>query len=87
MVKFVWHWKVRRKITWARVFTLGVLPEYRALGVDAMFYYETAKAAMKKGLKFAEMSWILANNDAMNRPIEFMGAQIYKTYRFYEKFL
>jgi len=62
-----------------------VLPEYRALGVDAMFYYETAKAALKKGLKFAEMSWILENNDDMNRPIEFFGAEVYRTHRFYEK--
>lgn len=87
MMKFAWHWKVRRKISWARVFTLGVLPEYRARGVDALFYYETAQAAMKKGIHFAEMSWILENNDAMNRPIEFFGAEIYKTYRFYEKVL
>ncbi|MEA3351478.1 MAG: N-acetyltransferase [Chloroflexota bacterium] len=85
--KFAWHWKVRRRISWVRVFALGVLPEYRALGIDALFYYHTALEAMKKGIQFAEMSWILENNDMMNRAIELMGAKIYKTYRFYEKAL
>ena len=85
MLKLVWNWKVRRQVTWLRVLILGVLPEYRVRGVDALFYYETAKAAMKKGIKYAEMSWILENNYAISRPIEVMGGKVYKTYRFYEK--
>jgi GNAT superfamily N-acetyltransferase len=85
MVKLVWNWKVKREVTWARVLILGVLPEYRTRGVDALFYYETAKAALKKGIRHAEMSWILEDNDAINRPIRLMGGEIYKTYRFYEK--
>jgi len=85
MVKLVWHWQVRRQVTWARVLILGVLPEYRARGVDALFYYETAKAALKKGIKHSEMSWILENNDSISRPIRVLGGEVYKTYRFYEK--
>ncbi len=87
LAKLIWYWKVRRKITWARVLILGVLPQYRARGIDALFYYETARAALKKGIQHAEMSWILENNDAISRPIRVMGGQIYKTYRFYEKML
>ncbi len=83
--KFAWQWKVRRRTNWVRVFTLGVLPEYRARGIDALFYYYSAVEALKKGIEFAEMSWILENNDMMNRGIELMGAEVYKTYRFYEK--
>ena len=85
MAKLVWNWKVKRKVTWARVLILGVLPEYRGRGVDALFYYESAIAALKKGIKRAEMSWILENNDAISRPIKVMGGEIYKTYRMYEK--
>jgi len=84
-VKLGWNWKVKRQVTWTRVLILGVLPEYRGRGVDALFYYETAKAALKKGIRHAEMSWILENNDAISRPIRLMGGEIYKTYRFYEK--
>lgn len=87
MAKLAWNWKVRRQVTWLRVLILGVLPEHRARGVDALFYYETTKAALKKGIKHAEMSWILENNDKISRPIRVMGGEVYKTYRFYEKTL
>lgn len=85
MVKLVWHWKIRKRISWIRVYALGVIPEYRKLGIDALFYYKTAQAALKKGIKFGEMSWILDNNDLMNKPIIAMGGEVYKTYRYYEK--
>jgi hypothetical protein len=42
-------------------------------------------AALKKGIKMGEMSWILDNNEPMNRPIIAMGGEVYKTYRFYGK--
>lgn len=87
LAKLIWHWKVMKRVRWTRVFALGVLPEHRAKGVDALFYYETAKAALEKGIQFAEMSWILENNDNMNRPIQLMGGEVYKTYRIYEKTL
>jgi hypothetical protein len=87
MAKMLWNWKVRNTVTWARVFALGVEPEHRAKGVDALFYHDTAVIALKKGIKFAEMSWILENNDMMNRAIEMMGAEVYKTYRVYDKSL
>jgi hypothetical protein len=31
------------------------------------------------------MSWILENNDMMNRAIRALGGEVYKTYRMYEK--
>lgn len=85
MVKLAWHWKVRGKVDWLRVFALGVIPEYRGSGVDALMYIETAKAALRRGYKWAEMSWILEDNEMMNRSIEMMGGKIYKTYRMYQK--
>jgi len=85
MVKLVWHWKIRRKVSWIRVFALGVIPEYRNLGIDALFYYKSARAALNKGMKMGEMSWILDNNDLMISPIVAMGGEVYKTYRYYEK--
>lgn len=87
MLKLVWNWKVLRKVNWVRVLVLGVIPEYRKLGIDALFYYKTALAAQKKGMRMGEMSWILDNNDRMNRPIIAMGGKVYKTYRFYQKAL
>lgn len=85
MLKMLWHWKVRRRHDWLRVFALGVLPEFRGKGVDGLMYLETAKAAVPKGYKYAEMSWILENNEMMNRAIRSLGGTVYKTYRLYEK--
>jgi len=85
LLKFMWHLKVRPCVDGIRVLILGVLEPYRGRGVDALLYYETAKAALPKGYKNAEMSWILETNDPMNRAIQFLGGEVYKTYRIYEK--
>jgi hypothetical protein len=82
LVKFLWH---RRKIDAIRVLIMGVVPEHRTMGIDALFYVETARAAFAKGYEHVEMSWILETNDMMNRIIERLGGKIYKTYRVYEK--
>ncbi|RPI58635.1 MAG: N-acetyltransferase [Chloroflexi bacterium] len=75
----------RKHIDAFRLMIMGVKPEYRALGIDALFYVETARAAFRKGYKRCEMSWILESNDMMNRIIERLGGTIYKTYRVYQK--
>jgi len=83
-LKFLWY---RRQIDTARVFALGVVHEWHGRGIDALLYYETAKALFAKGYKRAEMSWILENNMMMNRAIQFFGGVLYKRYRIYEKAL
>ena len=80
-LKFLWY---KRQIDCLRIFALGVIKEYRGRGIDALLYYETAKAAIAKGYRHAEMSWILENNDMMNRAIKVFGAEVYRTYRMYE---
>ncbi len=83
--KLAWHWKVRGGLKWLRVLALGVLPEFRGQGVDALLYLQTARNAFPKGYQLAEMSWILESNDMMNRAIRLLGGEVYKTYRVYEK--
>jgi len=85
LLKLLWHWKVRKQIDWVRVIALGVLPEFRGVGVDALMYIETTKTAVRKGYSKGEGSWILEDNDMMNRALQMMGAQVYKTYRMYQK--
>jgi GNAT superfamily N-acetyltransferase len=82
VLKLLWH---RRKVDAFRLMIMGVIPEYRALGIDAVFYVEAARAAFAKGYQRCEMSWILESNDMMNRIIERLGGKVYKTYRIYEK--
>lgn len=82
LASFFWH---RRSTDAFRLMIMGVVPDCRALGIDALFYVETARMAMSKGYKRCEMSWILESNDMMNRIIERLGGHIYKTYRLYQK--
>ncbi|GMQ78382.1 MAG: GNAT family N-acetyltransferase [Anaerolineae bacterium] len=70
-----------------RVLALGVTEEFRGKGVDGLLYYESVLAAVRSGYRWAEASWVLETNDAMNRPIELLGSEIYKRYRVYEKVL
>jgi len=75
----------KRKIDYARTILMGVLPEHRRLGVDMAMVYKTMLAAFAKGITAGECSWILADNDPMNRILVGYGADRYKTYRIYEK--
>jgi predicted acetyltransferase len=75
----------QKKIKWIRVLLLGILPEYRGKGLDAVMYYEMIKNGMKQGLNFAEASWILESNPEMNRGMKVVNGEIYKTYAIFEK--
>jgi GNAT superfamily N-acetyltransferase len=75
----------KRKIDAARTLLMGVLPEYRKMGLDMAMVYRTMTAAFKDGITKGECSWVLADNEPMNRIMEGYGADCYKTYRVFEK--
>ncbi len=83
----IWQLLTKKKsIKSVRIFVLGLIPEYRNKGIDAIMYAETADAAHRIGCDIGEASWILENNEAMNKALtQIMQAQKYKTYRVYEK--
>jgi hypothetical protein len=66
---------------------MGVLPQYRLSGIDALLMAQSAETAMKKGYTLGEASWILENNLPMRQGMEHIGWKIYKTYRIFEKAL
>jgi GNAT superfamily N-acetyltransferase len=74
-----------KKIDSIRVTLMGVLKEYRHLGIDLAFYRMTAENAYRHGIYKAEMSWILESNEPMNRVLRHINAAIIKTYAIYEK--
>jgi hypothetical protein len=83
-LRLLWMLK-RNKFQGCRVFTLGVKAEHRRLGVGAIFYARTMETAKRLGFKWGDMSWILDNNDAMNRAIQMMGGTIWRRWNLYEK--
>ncbi len=73
----------RKKIKSLRVITLGVVQKYQHSGIGGLFYMDTFKRGVKRGYDSAEMSWILEDNDLMNRAARLLGGDPYKTYRIY----
>jgi len=74
----------KKKITWSRVLTLGIIPEYQKRGLDAVFYWEIVNRAAKLGILLGEASWILEDNEMMNRGAQVMNGEVYKKYRVYQ---
>lgn len=68
-----------------RIITLGVKPEFRGGGIFALFTYEAFERAHKYGYVAGEASWILEDNEAMNKPWRDLGAPLYRRWRIYEK--
>ncbi|MBL1160141.1 MAG: GNAT family N-acetyltransferase [Chlorobi bacterium] len=78
----------KTKINRLRIIVLGVLPEHQRSGADAALYYEVGERAKRKGMVGAEASWILEDNTMMVRGLtQTMNAELYRTYRLYQKSL
>jgi len=74
-----------KKYKTARILTLGVIEKYRKIGIDVYFYHQAFEKAKKNGVEMAEASWILADNEMMNKALVHIGGTPYKKYRMYEK--
>ncbi len=74
-----------KKIKSIRILALGTLKEYRRLGVDVIFYVRNFRTGLRKGIPRGEASWILENNEMMNRALEHIHGKVYRKYRLYEK--
>jgi GNAT superfamily N-acetyltransferase len=82
ILKVLWH---ARKISRCRILLLGVLPEYRTTGVDALMYHKIWENGTARGYTWGEAGWMLENNAAMNNAACRLGFRHYKTYRIYDK--
>ena len=84
LIRFLFR---RRLIDQGRLLLLGVLPEYRRLGLPPLLVHELARRAAGRSYRRVEFSWVLEDNVDINQPAERAGARRYKTYRIYEKAL
>lgn len=74
----------RKKIQWARILILGLIPEFQKKGLDSLLYFEITKRARERGILRGEGSWILDDNEMINKGMQSIGGKIYKKYRIYE---
>lgn len=88
LLPFGWYplLTARRKVTNARVWALGVRPDYQHLALGPLLYREIVdRLARDPYIQTAEASWTLASNHRINNQIEAMGARRTKVWRLYQR--
>ncbi|MGQ9495625.1 MAG: hypothetical protein ACUVRY_05115 [Thermoanaerobaculaceae bacterium] len=78
-------WWVGRKLEGLRLITMGVKQEYRLRGVEGVMFYRALQAALERGYRWCEYSWILEDNELAKRTVRLMDAKLTKIYRVYAK--
>jgi GNAT superfamily N-acetyltransferase len=84
ILDLLWSLKMKR-IRRARILLLGIHPEYRGKGIDAMLYHWIWTKSGERRIYWGEAGWILEDNPAMNAGLEKMTFRVYKTYRLYDR--
>jgi len=75
----------KRRIRSGRLMILGAKEEYRRHGIFALFAHELERRYHEYGWTTLEASWILEDNDKLNRPLRDMGAREYRRWRIYDR--
>ncbi len=74
----------KKKVKWMRVILLGLYPEFQGKGIDSVVYAHLIEAGLKNGFEKCEGSYILKDNEMMNRGMKVVSAEVYKEYKVYE---
>ena len=75
----------KRRIQKGRLIALGVVEKYRRAGIAEMLVLRVMEETMVKRGITGELSMTLEDNFMVNRFVEAIGADRYKTYRIYRK--
>jgi ribosomal protein S18 acetylase RimI-like enzyme len=81
LIKLLYH---KTKIRSGRTIALGVVEKYRRTGIAEAIVLRLMDGAIKSGFA-AELSMTLEDNFMINRFLEAIGAERYKTYRIYSR--
>lgn len=84
IVKILW---ASRKISRLRIMLLGLLPEYRNTGADALMSHWIWEKGYALGYRWAEAGWLLEDNQPMINALQRTGLEVYKTLRMYDRAL
>jgi hypothetical protein len=78
---------IGRKRVGLRLITMGVKEQYRLRGLEGVMFYGGLSAALERGYRTCEYSWILEDNELTKRTVRLMDAELTKIYRIYGKTL
>lgn len=86
--KLLWRLKIAG-VKDSRVPLMGIKKEYQGTMIGSAITFGLIKVifdnAARRGFLGGELSWILEDNMPIRRVIEGIGAEVYKTYRIYQK--
>jgi GNAT superfamily N-acetyltransferase len=84
---FGW-WKLlngRKHISRIRIMIIGVLPQWRGMGIDWCFYSRIAQYGKQKRIENGEACYVMQSNLQMNRMMKALKAPVVKEYKLYSK--
>lgn len=82
ILKVLWR---ARGISRLRILLLGVIKEFRGTGAAELMYHHIWTTGVGSGYYWGEAGWVLEDNLAMNKGLEFMGFKQYKRLRMYDR--
>ena len=85
-LKLLWQLKTER-IHRLRILLLGIVPEFRGKGIDAVLYHWIWTKGHEHKMRWGEAGWILEDNAAMRQAAAKVGFEPYKTYSMYDRAL
>jgi hypothetical protein len=85
LLKALYYWKLNPVIDWVRTPLFGIKEAYRKKGVDAVLLYYGLKAILGGRYQHSDSGWILEINQSIIIVLKSIGAEIYKTHRFYQR--
>ncbi|MGA2081340.1 MAG: N-acetyltransferase [Holophaga sp.] len=86
LLKILWKLKVA-KCSRLRTIAMGVLPQFRRRGLDALLVHQLVVNAQALGYRDSEMGWVLEDNQPMLNALDQLQARHTKTYRVYDRAL
>lgn len=81
-------WKLlngRKHINRIRIMIIGVLPQWRGMGIDWCFYSRIACYGKQKRIDNGEACYVMQNNLQMNRMMKALKSPVVKEYKLYSK--
>ena len=84
LLRILWQLKVR-KCSRIRTIAMGVLPEHRRRGLDALLVHQLVASATRAGYGASEMGWVLEDNLPMLSALQQLSARRTKTYRVFDR--
>ena len=78
-------WRELKRTRWININGAGIIGQYRGLGGTAILFSEMQKSVLEGGYLYADLVQIGLANDKMQRELEGLGIDFYKTHRMYSR--